>query len=129
MRDEDGYFWYQARSDDMIISAGYNIAGPEVEVALLRHPDVSSAAWSASRPERTMARQGVRRAARRRRTVTEAKAQELQDTAKRIIAPYKLPRLVEFVDALPRTSTGKVQRYRAASRRSRRHVAAAVTPA
>jgi 2-aminobenzoate-CoA ligase len=110
-RDKDGYFWYQARSDDMIISAGYNIAGPEVEAALLRHPDIiECAVVGVPDPDRTMAvkafvvlRDGVPR--------TDATAEALREHTKRLIAPYKMPRLVEFVDALPRTSTGKVQRY------------------
>jgi 2-aminobenzoate-CoA ligase len=110
-RDKDGYFWYQARSDDMIISAGYNIAGPEVEAALLRHPDVVEVAVvGVPDPERTMSvkafvvlRSGVAR--------SEATAEALREHSKRVIAPYKMPRLIEFIDALPRTSTGKVQRY------------------
>jgi 2-aminobenzoate-CoA ligase len=112
IRDADGYFWYQARSDDMIISAGFNIAGPEVEMALMRHPDVLECGV-VGRPdtERTMSvhafvvlRPGVPRSAE--------KAAELQQHVRGTIAPYKAPRTVEFVDALPRTSTGKVQRYR-----------------
>lgn len=112
IRDPDGYYWYQARNDDMIISAGINIAGPEVEMALLRHPDVlECGVVGAPDPERTMAvkafvvlREGVRGDA--------AKAEELQDFCKRVIAPYKMPRAVVFLPALPRTTTGKVQRYR-----------------
>lgn len=120
VRDTDGYFWYQARNDDMIVSAGYNIAGPEVEEALLGHPDVADVAVIGAPDEQRGAvvkayvvlHDGV--------TGDEAKAGQLQEHAKRTIAPYKYPRLVEFTDDLPRTLTGKLQRHvlreRAASR-------------
>jgi 2-aminobenzoate-CoA ligase len=112
VRDADGYYWYQARSDDMIITSGYNIAGPEVEQALLGHPDVLEAGVvAAPDTERgtivkayVVLREGV--------APTPAKAAELQDFTKQAIAPYKYPRAVEFTDALPRTNTGKLQRYR-----------------
>ena len=112
IRDADGYYWFQARSDDMIISSGYNIAGPEVEQALLGHPDVlETAVVAAPDPDRgsvvaayVVLREGVAGDA--------AKAAELQEFAKGTIAPYKYPRRVEFLDALPKTNTGKIQRYR-----------------
>jgi 2-aminobenzoate-CoA ligase len=112
IRDADGYYWYQARNDDMIISAGFNIAGPEVEMALMRHPDVlECGVVGRPDPERTMSvhafvvlRPGVHG--------SPEKAAELQQHVRSTIAPYKAPRTVEFLDALPRTSTGKVQRYR-----------------
>jgi 2-aminobenzoate-CoA ligase len=112
VRDTDGYYWFQARSDDMIISAGYNIAGPEVEEALLGHPDVLEVAVvGAPDPDRGMIVQafvvlceGV--------TPDAAKATELQEFAKKSIAPYKYPRTVEFVTELPKTISGKTQRYR-----------------
>jgi 2-aminobenzoate-CoA ligase len=108
--DEDGYFWYQARSDDLIVSAGYNIAPPEVEEALAVHPDVAEcgviAAPDAQRGSIVKAyvvlAAGVRGDA--------GKVSELQDFVKREIAPYKYPREVEFVTALPRTLTGKLRR-------------------
>jgi 2-aminobenzoate-CoA ligase len=111
-RDADGYFWFQARSDDMIISAGYNIAGPEVEEALLGHPDVAEVAVvGAPDAERgtvvaafVVLRTGV--------PGDERKAAELQDFTKARIAPYKYPRRVEFVAELPKTNSGKTQRYR-----------------
>jgi acyl-coenzyme A synthetase/AMP-(fatty) acid ligase len=111
-RDEDGYFHYQARADDMIISAGYNIAGPEVEGALLRHPDVAETAVVGARdPDRGMIvkafvvlKPGVEG--------SPSLARALQDHVKAEIAPYKYPRAVEFVDTLPRTATGKLQRFR-----------------
>jgi 2-aminobenzoate-CoA ligase len=112
LRDADGYFWYQARTDDMIISSGYNIAGPEVEGALLRHDDVAEAAVVGVPDESrgtlvkayVVLAQGV--------AVTDDSARALQDFVKQQIAPYKYPRVIEFVDALPRTSTGKLQRFR-----------------
>ncbi len=112
LRDPDGYFWYQARTDDMIISSGYNIAGPEVEAALLRHSDVAEAAVVGIPDESrgtlvkafVVLAQGVE--------VADDSARSLQDFVKQQIAPYKYPRVIEFVDALPRTSTGKLQRFR-----------------
>jgi len=111
-RDADGYFWYQARSDDMIISSGYNIAGPEVEAALIGHPDVlECGVVGLPDAERNMLvtayvvlRDGV--------AGGPDKAKELQDHAKATIAPYKYPRRIEFVAELPRTNTGKLQRFR-----------------
>ncbi|HET8727524.1 MAG TPA: benzoate-CoA ligase family protein [Alphaproteobacteria bacterium] len=110
--DEDGYFWYQARTDDMIISSGYNIAGPEIEEALLAHPDVKECAVvGAPDPDRgqivkafVVLRDGA--------IGDPALTKELQDFVKAEIAPYKYPRAIEFVDALPRTETGKVQRFK-----------------
>jgi 2-aminobenzoate-CoA ligase len=112
LRDEDGYFWYQARSDDMIISSGYNIAGPEVEEALLAHPAVAECAVVGIPDE---ARGSVVKAVvvvADGSTAGDALAGELQEFVKRRIAPYKYPRVIEFTDALPRTSTGKLQRFR-----------------
>ncbi|HKF78532.1 MAG TPA: AMP-binding protein [Candidatus Dormibacteraeota bacterium] len=110
--DREGYFQYQARADDMIISAGYNIAGPEVEEALLRHPDVAeTAVVGVPNAERgtivkafVVLRAGV--------AGTTEMVAELQDFVRREIAPYKYPREIEFADALPRTATGKLQRFR-----------------
>jgi 2-aminobenzoate-CoA ligase len=111
-RDADGYFWYQARSDDMIISAGYNIAGPEVEEALLGHPDVLEVAVvGAPDADRGMIVQAYV-VLRDPAAANPAKATELQDFAKQSIAPYKYPRVVEFVAELPKTISGKTQRYR-----------------
>jgi 2-aminobenzoate-CoA ligase len=111
-RDDDGYFWYVARADDMIISAGYNIAGPEVEAALLTHPAVLECACvGVPDEERGM----VVKAYVVLRDGSEASgevAKELQDHVKQAIAPYKYPRRVEFLDELPKTATGKLQRYR-----------------
>jgi 2-aminobenzoate-CoA ligase len=112
VRDADGYFWYQARSDDMIVSSGYNIAGPEVEEVLLGHPDVAECGVvgvpDVERGQLVKAFVVLRDGA----DAGQGKAGELQDFVKRQIAPYKYPRSVEFVTALPRTNTGKLQRFR-----------------
>jgi len=112
IRDDDGYFWYQARSDDMIISGGYNIAGPEIEEVLLGHPDVAECGVVGVPDE---ARGHIVKAyvvLTADAVGDEDKARELQDLVKQRIAPYKYPRAVEFVTALPRTNTGKLQRFR-----------------
>jgi 2-aminobenzoate-CoA ligase len=109
--DDDGYFWYQARTDDMIISSGYNIAGPEVEGALLEHPRVVECAVVGAPDEArgTIVKAFVvlREGPGDGKLVTE-----LQDFVKSRIAPYKYPRAIEFVAELPRTQTGKLQRFR-----------------
>ena len=112
LMDQDGYFWYQARADDMIISAGYNIAGPEVEAVLLDHPKVLECGVVGSPdPERgTVVKAFV--VLRDRADASEATIHELQEFVKQEIAPYKYPRKIEFVPSLPRTETGKLQRYR-----------------
>ncbi len=116
--DEDGYFWYQARTDDMIVSSGYNIAGPEVEGALLEHPRVLECAVVGAPDERrgTIVKAFVvlRPAAEEaeRAPGDAALATELQEFVKARIAPYKYPRAIEFVETLPRTQTGKLQRYK-----------------
>ena len=112
MQDADGYFFYQARADDMIITAGYNVAGPEVEDALLRHPAVAECgvagvpdeergmivkAWCVLKPGQPRDAGMIR---------------ALQEHVKSTIAPYKYPRQIVFVDTLPRTETGKLQRFR-----------------
>jgi 2-aminobenzoate-CoA ligase len=111
LRDGDGYFWYQARSDDMIVSSGYNIAGPEVEACLLTHEAVAECGVvGAPCPERgqivkayVLLREGVAGDA--------ALAKALQDHVKAAIAPYKYPRAIAFVTSLPKTPTGKLQRF------------------
>jgi 2-aminobenzoate-CoA ligase len=111
LQDADGYFWYQARSDDMIISAGYNIAGPEVESALLLHPAVAECGVvGAPDEERGMIVKAyvVLRASQ---TGDAAMTRTLQDYVKAAIAPYKYPRAIEYVSALPKTQTGKLQRF------------------
>ena len=110
--DADGYFYYRSRTDDMIISAGYNIAGPEVEDALLRHPAVAECGV-------------IGRADEERGQIVEAHVvlkpgheaspeltSQLQEFVKGQIAPYKYPRAIRFLTALPRTETGKLQRFK-----------------
>ena len=112
LRDEEGRFHFAARADDMIVSAGYNIAGPEVEAALLSHPDVSECAVvGATDSERgqivsayVVLKPGV--------IGDPLCVKRLQDHVKAVIAPYKYPRAVSFVDALPKTQTGKIQRFK-----------------
>jgi 2-aminobenzoate-CoA ligase len=108
--DEDGYFWFVARADDMIVSAGYNIAGPEVEWALLAHPAVRECAVvGAADPQRGMVVKAcVVLAPGRAGDIALIK--ELQDFVKQRIAPYKYPRVIEFLDVLPKTATGKLSR-------------------
>jgi 2-aminobenzoate-CoA ligase len=109
--DADGYFWYQARTDDMIISSGYNIAGPEVEGALLEHPRVLECAVVGVPDE---ARGTIVKAfvVLRDGGGDPALVAELQEFAKARIAPYKYPRAIEFVGELPHTQTGKLQRFK-----------------
>ncbi|MCI0433978.1 MAG: AMP-binding protein [Gemmatimonadetes bacterium] len=112
VQDEDGYFWYQARTDDMIISAGYNIAGPEVENVLLEHPAVQECGVVGLPDEergQIVAAFVVLRAGADADAET---AKRLQEHVKAAIAPYKYPRRVVFLDRLPRTQTGKLQRFR-----------------
>jgi 2-aminobenzoate-CoA ligase len=112
VRDEDGWFWYQARSDDMIVSAGYNIAGPEVEQAVLALPEVVECGVvglpDEERGQRVTAFVVLADGAPR----DDAAVRRIQDRVKQTLAPYKYPRTVCFVDALPKTATGKLQRYR-----------------
>jgi 2-aminobenzoate-CoA ligase len=110
--DMDGYFLYQARTDDMIISGGYNIAGPEVEGALLAHPAVAECAVVGKPDEaRGMIVQAFVVLKKEFSGKSNLK-EELQEHVKRNIAPYKYPRAVEFVESLPRTETGKLQRFK-----------------
>ena len=110
--DEDGYFWFKARTDDMIISSGYNIAGPEVEIALLAHQAVVECAVVGVPDVRrgslvkafVVLQQGI--------SGDETIVKQLQDFVKNSIAPYKYPRVLEFVDSLPKTETGKIQRFK-----------------
>jgi 2-aminobenzoate-CoA ligase len=112
MQDEAGYFHFVARSDDMIISSGYNISGPEVEAALLACAEVKECAVvgmaDAERGQIVQAHvvlaDGV--------VPDDATRKRLQDHVKAMIAPYKYPRAVQFLDALPKTQTGKIQRFR-----------------
>ncbi|PKO66203.1 MAG: 2-aminobenzoate-CoA ligase, partial [Betaproteobacteria bacterium HGW-Betaproteobacteria-14] len=110
--DEDGYFFYQARTDDMIVSAGYNIAGPEVEDALLQHAAVAECGVVGVPDEERGQIVKAYVVLREGHAPGDALARKLQDFVKRTVAPYKYPRAIEFVTALPRTETGKLQRFR-----------------
>jgi 2-aminobenzoate-CoA ligase len=110
--DEDGYFWYQARTDDLIVSSGYKISGPEVENALLDHPAVAECGVVGIPDEERGCIVKAFVVLRPGTAATEATIKELQEFVKSQIAPYKYPRSIEFVSALPRTETGKLQRYR-----------------
>ena len=110
--DADGYFFFQARTDDMIISAGYNIAGPEVEGALLLHPAVAECAVVGAADEERGQVVKAFVVLKKEFPGGEDTAKTLQEHVKQLIAPYKYPRAVEFVDTLPRTETGKVQRFK-----------------
>jgi 2-aminobenzoate-CoA ligase len=112
LMDADGYFVYQARTDDMIISGGYNIAGPEVESALLAHPKVAECGVVGAPDEERGQIVKAFVVLRPGNTPSPELARELQDYVKQSIAPYKYPRAVEFRDALPRTETGKLQRFK-----------------
>ena len=111
IKDADGYFRYQARSDDMIISAGYNIAGPEVETVLLTHPAVAECGVVGQPDDErgqivkayVVLNQGF--------APDVALTRTLQDYVKATVAPYKYPRAIEYVTNLPRTETGKLQRF------------------
>lgn len=111
VQDEDGYFFYQARTDDMIITAGYNVGGPEVEDALLQHPAVAECGV-VGQPD---ADRGMIVKAycvlKPGHPADAATVAALQDHVKRVLAPYKYPREIEFIDRLPRTETGKLQRH------------------
>ncbi len=111
-QDEQGYFFYQARADDMIISAGYNIGGPEVEDALLTHPAVAECGViGVPDEERGMVVKACV-VLKKGHEANEAMVKALQDHVKAAIAPYKYPRQVQFMTALPRTETGKLQRFK-----------------
>ena len=110
IRDSDGFFHYQCRNDDIIISGGINIAAPEIEGVLLEHPAVFEAAVVGSPddlhgmvPKAFIVLQGTHRP-------SDDLKKELQDYVRRELAPYKYPRKIEFVKELPKTSTGKIRR-------------------
>ncbi len=112
LQDADGYFFYQARTDDMIVTAGYNVGAPEVEDALLRHPAVAECGviGKADAERGTLIKAFC--VLKPGHAADAAMVKTLQDHVKATIAPYKYPREIEFVPALPRTETGKLQRFR-----------------
>ncbi|MGI8841945.1 MAG: acyl-CoA synthetase [Caulobacteraceae bacterium] len=111
-RDADGYYWYVARGDDMIVSSGYNIGAPEVEHAILSHPKVAEAAVvgapDVDRGQICKAFVVLQQGA----DASDALARDIQDHVKRAIAPYKYPRSVVFIADLPKTASGKLQRFK-----------------
>ncbi len=112
VRDKDGIFHFAARADDMIISSGYNIAGPEVEAALLGHPDVAECAVIGAPSEERGQIVEAHVVLKPSVIGDEACIKRLQDHVKATIAPYKYPRSVKFLAALPKTQTGKIQRFK-----------------
>jgi 2-aminobenzoate-CoA ligase len=111
-QDRGGLFHFAARTDDMIISSGYNIAGPEVEAALLSHPDVKECAVIGA-PDEERGQIVQAHVVLKEDVAADAETtRKLQDHVKATIAPYKYPRSVKFIDALPKTQTGKIQRFR-----------------
>ena len=111
-QDDDGYFFYQARADDMIITAGYNVGGPEVEDALLQHPAVAECGVIGKPDDERGMIVKAYCVLKPGHVGDAALVKALQDHVKATIAPYKYPREIEFVDVLPRTETGKLQRFR-----------------
>jgi len=111
-QDEDGYFHFAARTDDMILSSGYNIAGPEVEACLLGHEAVSECAVIGTPDEQRGQLVHAFVVLNNSHTASDDMVTTLQNYAKQTIAPYKYPRLVHFIDALPKTETGKIQRFK-----------------
>jgi 2-aminobenzoate-CoA ligase len=110
--DADGYFHYQSRTDDLIVSAGYNIGGPEVEEVLLRHPAVAECGVVGVPDEERGQIVKAFVVLRPGHAPGAAMVRTLQDFVKQSIAPYKYPRAVVFIDRLPRTQTGKLQRFK-----------------
>ena len=111
VQDDDGYFVYQARTDDMIITAGYNVAGPEVESALLQHPAVAECGVVGKPDEERGQIVLAFVVLQPGHSGDAALVKALQDHVKHTLAPYKYPREVVFTDRLPRTGTGKLQRF------------------
>ena len=110
-QDADGYFFYQARTDDMIITAGYNVAGPEVEASLLQHPVVAECGVVGKADEERGQIVLAYVVLKPGEAADAAQVKALQDHVKQNLAPYKYPREVVFVTQLPRTETGKLQRF------------------
>jgi 2-aminobenzoate-CoA ligase len=110
-QDEDGYFYFAARNDDMIISSGYNIAGPEVEAALLSHPDVMECAVIGAPDQKRGSIVQAHVVLKTETISNDQLTQDLQNHVKKSIAPYKYPRSIIFTESLPKTQTGKIQRF------------------
>jgi 2-aminobenzoate-CoA ligase len=112
MQDADGYFFYQARADDMIITAGYNVGGPEVEDALLKHAAVAECGVIGKPDDERGMIVKAFVVLKPGQVGDDAQVKALQEHVKASIAPFKYPREIEFVTALPRTETGKLQRFK-----------------
>lgn len=112
LQDDDGYFFYQARADDMIITSGYNVGGPEVEDALLKHPAVAECGVIGEPDEERGMVVKAFVVLKPGQEPGEAMTRLLQDHVKTMLAPFKYPRRIEFVSSLPRTETGKLQRFK-----------------
>lgn len=112
VQDDDGYFFYQARSDDMIVTSGYNVAGPEVEGALMLHPAVAECGVVGLADDERGQRIAAYVVLKPGHARSDELIGDLQSFVKQTIAPYKYPRTIEFVDSLPRTETGKLQHFR-----------------
>lgn len=112
LQDADGYFFYQARADDMIITSGYNVGGPEVEDALLKHPAVAECGVIGEPDEERGMVVKAFVVLKPGQEPGEAMTRLLQDHVKSMLAPFKYPRRIEFVSSLPRTETGKLQRFK-----------------
>ena len=111
-RDADGYFWYVSRADDLIVASGYNIAGPEVEQALLMHDAVAECAVVGQPCDERGTIVAAHIVLKQPMLAGDEMVKELQEFVKLTIAPYKYPRAIHFTDALPKTQTGKIQRFR-----------------
>ena len=111
-QDADGYFFYQARDDDLIITSGYNVSGPEIEDALLKHPAVAECGVVGIADEERGMIVKAFVVLKPGETGDEAMVKALQDHVKAMLAPFKYPRQVEFRAQLPRTETGKLQRFK-----------------
>ena len=112
LMDENGYFHYQSRTDDMIISSGYNIAGPEIETCILSHPSVTECAVVGEPDD---ARGAIVKAfviLKANISANDSTTKSIQDHVKAQLAPYKYPRKIEYVESLPKTETGKIQRFK-----------------
>ena len=109
--DEDGYFWFNGRTDDIILTAGYNVAGIEVEEVLLKHEAVAECAVVGVPDEERGQIIKAFIVLRAGQAGDEGLAKTLQEFVKQKIAPYKYPRAIEFLDSLPRTNNGKLQRF------------------
>ncbi|MBC7438733.1 MAG: 2-aminobenzoate-CoA ligase, partial [Flavobacterium sp.] len=111
-QDEDGYFWFVARGDDMIISSGYNIAAIEVESVLLTHKDIQECAVVGLPDEERGMLVCAHIVLKENNKATDEFKSHIQLWFKEVAAPYKYPRIIYFVDELPKTETGKVQRFK-----------------